>query len=281
VTRRVALIGRPLRRRHSQAMHDAAFAAHGIDARYELRELAEDEVEGFFRDVAGDHAWLGFQVTSPYKRIAMSHVDVVEPEAERIGAINSGLREEDGRLVGVNTHAPGFRLAVEQELDVDLAGSHVVLYGAGGAAHAVAHACVDAGVRRLTIANRTLPAAESLAARMGGTAEALGLGDGKLQPALGEADLVVNATTVGMAEPGTVVDVDALSSGARVYDLVYAPTETALILAARARGLPAANGAGMLVNQAAVAFRRWTGVEDASAAMWDALTPLLGEEGTA
>jgi shikimate dehydrogenase len=272
-TRRVALIGRPLRRRHSQVMHDAAFAAQGVDARYELRELEPDEVAGFVREARGAE-WLGFQVTAPYKRDVMALLDVVEPEAASIGAVNSVAREADGSLVGFNTDAPGFADAVRRDLGMDLAGARVVVAGAGGAAHAVAHAAVRAGADEVRVAARSLEPARALAERIGGLLP-VALDDPALPAALADADLLVNATTVGMLAPGAVVDVALLGDHAAVFDLVYVPAETELLRAARARGLRAANGAGMLVAQAVIAFRRWTGAADVTDVMRQAVAPLL------
>jgi len=101
VTSRVALIGKPLRRRHSQVMHDAAFAAAGIDARYELLELEPDAVEAAVTAVRGAD-WLGRQVTAPYKRLVAGLCDSVEPDAATIGAVNSVVRSDAGGLVGFN-----------------------------------------------------------------------------------------------------------------------------------------------------------------------------------
>jgi len=272
VSRRVALIGRPLRRRHSQVMHDAAFAANGIDARYELRELEPAELDDFVAEASGE-AWLGFQVTAPYKRDVFGLVDTVEPAAEAIGAVNSVVRRPDGTLLGFNTDAPGFAAAVEAELGLRLEGARVAVAGAGGAARAVAYAALDAGAADVAVGARRAAAAEALAEALGGTGHALD-GDG-FRAALADADLFVNATTVGMLSPGAVIDPAVLRAGAAVFDLVYVPPETELLRLARARGLRAANGAGMLVHQAAIAFRRWTGVEDSSATMRAAVAPLL------
>jgi shikimate dehydrogenase len=268
--RRVALIGRPLRRRHSQVMHDAAFAANGIDAAYELRELAPEQLEDFVAEARGPE-WLGFQITAPYKRDVMALLDDVEPEAQAIGAVNSVTRDATGALVGFNTDAPGFAAAVQRDLGLSLAGLRVVIAGAGGAAHAVAHAAVGGGAAEVRVASRSLESAEALAGRIAGVVpdrlDAPGL--------LDAADLLVNATTVGMLEPGAVVDPARLPDGAAVFDLVYVPLETELLRAARARGLRAAGGAGMLVGQAVIAFRRWTGVEDVTDVMAGAVEPLL------
>jgi shikimate dehydrogenase len=272
-TRRVALIGRPLRRRHSQVMHDAAFAASGIDARYELRELDAGEVADFVAEARGPQ-WLGFQITAPYKRDVMALLDAVEPEAEAIGAVNSVIRGPDGRLVGFNTDAPGFAAAVRRDLGMELEGARVVVAGAGGAAHAVAHAAVSAGAAEVRVAGRRLEAAQALADRVGGVVPGT-LDDPALPGALATADLLVNATTVGMLTPGVVVDPALLGGHAAVFDLVYVPLETELLRAARARGLRAAGGASMLVAQAVIAFRRWTGAGDVTDVMQGAVAPLL------
>ena len=139
MTLRVALIGKPLRRRHSQVMHDAAFAAAGIDARYELMEIEPDEVERVIAEAHGPD-WLGLGVTAPYKRMVAHMCDEVEPAATAIGAVNNAVRTTAGRLVGFNSDAPGFRAAVELAMGSSLEGIEVVVAGAGGVAHAVVYA---------------------------------------------------------------------------------------------------------------------------------------------
>jgi len=272
-TRRVALIGRPLRRRHSQVMHDAAFAALGIDARYELRELEPGELASFVEEARGPD-WLGFQITAPYKRDVMALLDAVEPEAQAIGAVNSVVRHDDGSLVGFNTDAPGFAAAVRRDLGMGMADRRVVVAGAGGAAHAVVHAAVSAGAAEVLVAARRPEPARTLARRFGDIVP-LALDDPEMPAVLQAADLLVNATTVGMLSPGAVVDVALLGDGAAVFDLVYVPPETELLRDARARGLRTANGAGMLVAQAVIAFRRWTGAGDVTDVMAAAVAPLL------
>jgi shikimate dehydrogenase len=274
VTRRVVLIGNPLRRRHSVVMHNAAFEANGIDARYELAELEPDEVAAFVAAARGP-AFLGLGVTAPYKPVVVRLVDEVEPDAEAIGAVNNVVRTGDGRLIGFNSDAPGFRAGVELAMGRPLAGTSVVVAGAGGAAHAVVHACVTAGARRVTIGNRSAEAAGALATRFG--VEGGPLDSPELEQALESADLAVNATTVGMIDPGITIDVRRLPAHATVFDLVYVPAETPLLAAARARGLRAANGSEMLIQQAAIAFERWTGVGGMADTMREAVAPLLAD----
>ena len=280
MTRRVGLIGKPLKRRHSQVMHDAAFDAAGIDARYVLLELEPDAVEAAVRAARGPD-WLGLGVTAPYKRLVAGLCDTVEADAVTIGAVNNVARTPAGQLAGFNTDAPGFRAGVELAMGRPLAGTEVVVAGAGGAAHAVVFACLQAGADRVTVGNRTAAAASALVERFGavgsGARTAVALGSPPFEAALRSADLAVNATTVGMVDPGATISVDLLPATATVFDLVYVPPETALLAAARARGLRVANGAEMLIQQAAIAFERWTGVGGMADVMRTAVAPLLAD----
>ena len=261
-------------------MHDAAFAAAGIDARYELLELEPDAVEDAVNEARGPDR-LGLQVTAPYKRLVAGLCDRVEADAATIGAVNSVTRSMAGQLVGFNTDAPGFRSAVELAMGRSLAEADVVVAGAGGASHAVVFACLSAGARRVTIGNRTVSSAAELAVRFAdvgaGSISAMALDDPAFAVALRSADLAVNATTVGMLEVGTTIDVKQLPPGATVFDLVYVPPETPLLRAARARGLRAANGSEMLIQQAVIAFERWTGVGGMADVMRAAVAPLLAD----
>jgi shikimate dehydrogenase len=281
MTKRVGLIGKPLQRRHSQVMHDAAFEAAGIDARYVLLELEPDAVEEAVREARSSPEWLGLGVTAPYKRVVAGLVDEVEADAKAIGAVNNVARTASGGLVGFNTDAPGFVAGVERAMGRSLAGADVVVAGAGGAAHAVVFACLSAGARRVTVANRTAASATTLVERFAGVGpgarSAVGLADPAFEAALRTADLAVNATTVGMVDPGATIPVEALPATATVFDLVYVPAETPLLAAARARGLRAANGSEMLIAQAAIAFERWTRVAGMADVMRVAVAPLLAD----
>ena len=280
MTRQVALIGKPLKRRHSQVMHDAAFDACGIDGRYVLREIEPEEVEDVVRAARGED-WLGLGVTAPYKQVVAGLVDEVEGDARAIGAVNNVVKTEDGRLIGFNSDAPGFRAGVELAMGRSLRGADVVVAGAGGAAHAVVFALLMAGVAGITVGARSRSAAAGLldrfAATGGGDRLATTLGSDAFRESLRSTDLAVNATTVGMIDPGMTIDVDALPPSATVFDLVYVPAETSLVAAARARGLNAANGSEMLIQQAAIAFERWTGVGGMADVMRAAVAPLLAD----
>ena len=194
--------------------------------------------------------------------------------------MNNVAKAPDGRLIGFNSDAPGFRAGVELAMGRPLAGCSVVVAGAGGAAHAVVFACLSAGARRVTVGNRTVAGATALAERfadVGGKVDAMALDDPGFASALGSADLAVNATTVGMVDPGTTIDVSLLPADGTVFDLVYVPAETPLLAAARERGLRTSNGSEMLIQQAAIAFERWTGVRGMADVMRTAVAPLLAD----
>jgi shikimate dehydrogenase len=279
VTRLVTLIGKPLKRRHSVVMHNAAFAAAGIDGEYVLAELAESDVPAAVAAARGPDSF-GLGVTAPYKQVVAGLVDEVEGPAQTIGAVNNVVRTEDGRLIGFNTDAPGFLAGVERAMGRPVSGAAVIVAGAGGAAHAVVYACLTAGAASVTVGNRSPDAAAALLDRFAT------VGEGRRKPtaldqafvvAARSADLAVNATTVGMVDPGMTIPVDELRSTATVFDLVYVPAETPLLAAARARGLRAANGSEMLIAQAAIAFERWTGVGGMDDVMRAAVAPLLAD----
>lgn len=276
MTQRAGLIGHPLKRRHSEIMHNAAFDHFSIDAHYELRELESAQIAGFVLEARGE-GWLGFQVTAPYKQIVMGYLDEIEAGARQIGAVNSVLRHYDGSLVGFNTDAPGFQRAAEGELAIRFSGLRVAVAGAGGVARAVVHALVAAGAASVAICDLDPAKATEVASGFGTPVRAVAVG-GEFEGLLADVDLAVNATTVGMIQPGVAFDPGALPDSAAVFDLVYNPPESELLRRSRARGLPASNGLGMLVAQAEIAFGRWTGTEGSGPIMRAALAADPGSD---
>lgn len=272
MTEAVGLIGHPLKRRHSQVMHNAAFDHFSIDAWYQLHDLKVEELALFVQD-ARTNNWLGFQVTAPYKVLIMEFLDDIEDGARRIGAVNSVRRREDGALIGFNTDAPGFQRAAEAELGVRFSGISAAVAGAGGVARAVVDALVSAGAESVVVCDLVPERAVELAADAGDRVLAVALG-ASFEECLDQVDLAVNATTVGMIQEGVSFDPAALPESAAVYDLVYTPLETELLRRARGRGLRATNGIGTLVAQAEIAFEQWTGVPDAAPFMRAALADM-------
>lgn len=276
--RQAALLGTPLRRRHSPAMHNAAFRAFGIDGEYVLRDIDADELAAEVQR-ARDERWFGFQITAPHKRAIMPLLDEIEPDARAIGALNCVEVTDDGRLIGFNTDVIGFMAGAEQLVGGPVTGLKVVVVGTGGAARSAVYGLARQSPAHLTVAGRSARAAADLASELapGVATSALALEDPRLARELSRADLLVNATSVGMLSPGPVVPVGLLGPGTAVYDVVYVPRSTALLEQARAAGLRCLNGETMLITQAAITFQRWTGSPDPSAVMRAAAEPLFAD----
>ena len=193
----------------------------------------------------------GLSVTMPHKEAVIPALDRLSPTAERLGAVNTITRRA-GLLVGESTDGPGFVDALRQDEGFDPGGRRCVVLGAGGAARAVVLALAAAGAAEVVVVNRTAARAETAAALAGGVGRVGSADD------VAGADLVVNATPVGMDGDALPLDAERLGPGQLVVDLVYHPAVTPLVAAARARGASAVNGLGMLIHQAAHAFRMWT-----------------------
>jgi shikimate dehydrogenase len=253
------VIGDPVRHSLSPAIHNAGFRAVGLDWTY----LAFDVPAGGGAGAVAAMRALGIDglsVTMPQKGEVAAAVDRLSPAAEALGAVNTVVR--DGSvLVGENTDGEGFLNALRLDEGVDVAGMRCLVIGAGGAARAVIRSLAQAGVAEIVVAARRPEAAAEAAVL------APGVGRTGSTDAADAADLVVNATPVGMGEVvelGAALPVDAtrLGPGQVVVDLIYHPLVTPLVAAARQQGAVAVNGVGMLLHQAAIAFRLWTG-EDA------------------
>ncbi|MFO7281735.1 MAG: shikimate dehydrogenase [Thermoanaerobacterales bacterium] len=265
-TRVAAVIGSPVRHSLSPTIHNAAFAATGLDWVY----VAFEVPEGRGGDAVAAVRTLGLaglSVTMPHKAAVHDAVDERTPVAAALGAVNCVYWRGD-RLVGDNTDGAGFLDALRADEGVEVGGRRCVVVGAGGAGRAVAHALGGAGAAEVVVVNRS-PGPAARAAELAGAAGRVG------EPAdVARADLVVNATPLGMGVGGAdeplPVDVGLLRPGQVVVDLIYQPAVTPLLAAAAERGAVAINGLGMLVHQAAHAFRRWTGQEPPVAAMREA-----------
>lgn len=282
---RVALIGHPVAHSRSPVLQQAALDVCGIPGRYELWDTPP---EALAARVAALRApdMLGANVTVPYKRAVMPLLDDLAPSAERLaGAVNTIVADHSAggtRLVGHCTDPAGLRAALA-EVGITLAGQRVVLLGAGGAAHAVAGLVASEGARSLLVAARSRAAAEALveevARRLPESTTAMAatsLVDGVLAEALRACGLLINATSVGMGDgvPASPLSLALLArcpAVTLVCDLVYAPSETALLRAARQQGLRTLNGLPMLLYQGAAAFTLWTGMPAPEAAMRAAL----------
>ncbi|MFL1463100.1 shikimate dehydrogenase [Roseococcus sp. DSY-14] len=245
------VVGWPVAHSRSPQLHGHWIARHGLDAAYLPLPVRPED---FATAIHGLRAagFRGCNVTIPHKEAAFALCDAVTERARRAGSVNTLVFTPDA-ITGDCTDGFGF-LASLEGLDVT-AGPAVVL-GAGGAARAIAAALLDAGCPRLTLVNRNAARAEALAAALGGPVHVAGA------PPLADAALLVNATSLGMAgQPPLGLDLSPLPAGATVADIVYVPLETPLLRAARARGLRAVDGLGMLLHQARPGFAAWFGLD--------------------
>lgn len=281
MTLHAGIFGYPIRHSISPAMHNAAFESAGIDAVYEAWETAPEDL-GDGVGALRSKDYLGANVTVPHKQAVMEHLDDIDSLATRIGAVNT-IVNQNGRLLGSNTDALGFINSLKNEAGVNVSGLNVVLIGAGGAARAAAYALSDAQAGELTIANRTVERAESLATELrktGAETVSYGISDPDFLSACERADLIVNSTSVGMlhgpAEGESPIPASAISPGCVVYDMVYNPSRTPLLTDAEKSGARIVGGLPMLVHQGAAAWTRWTGREAPVEVMFEAARDALG-----
>jgi shikimate dehydrogenase len=258
MSQRVVLIGHRIGYSASPAMQNAAFAACGLDLRYELADVPAADLDAAVALLRSDDALrgdgaLGANVTQPHKVDALRLVDEVTPEVERVGALNTIVRDGT-RLVGHNTDLPA--LAAELRVLCPQPPGAVLVLGAGGASRAAVLALNDAGAEHVSVLHR--------------------FDWHQLPHRLREVDLLVNATPIGTGSDESPVAADLLRPDLRVLDLVYRPSPTRLVREARAVGAWALDGAGMLLRQAALSFSLWTGRDAPLAVMRDALLAELG-----
>jgi shikimate dehydrogenase len=275
----VGVTGYPVRHSLSPLLHNAAFAALELN----WVSLGFEVVPGpgqIAAALAGMRALQvrGLSVTMPHKADVASLVDECSPAAARLGAVNCIINHE-GVLRGDNTDGAGFLASLVRAAGFDPAGKRCVVMGAGGAARAVIVALAEAGAASVSVVNRTASRAVDAAALAGTLGEAVEVGHAADTVAR-DADLVVNATPVGMegagsAEAGSLIDPSLLHEGQVVVDLVYVPRPTPWLAAAGAAGATAVDGLGMLVHQAAVQVELWTGLPAPVDAMWRAAAVAL------
>ena len=275
-TRIVGIIGDPIEHSRSPQMHNAAFAKAGLNYVYVPFHVHPDDLA---HAITGFKALnvVGINVTLPHKQAVIPYLTSISREAELIGAVNT-LTFVDDEIHGDNTDAPGVLKALEEDGNMSVpVGKEVVVLGAGGSARAVVVALALAGVASVTIANRTVERAVSLAEEMQEKTDipmhGMGLADARLPDAVSRCMLLINTSTASMdpTQP-LLVSADWLQPNTIVYDIVYTPPVTPLMKAAAERGCPTLGGIGMLVHQGAIAFERWTGVTPCTDTMHRALS---------
>jgi len=262
-THLVGLIGYPVGHSRSPAMQQAAFDALGIPARYVLWETPPDTLVERIASLRAPEM-LGANVTIPHKTAVVPLLDALAPSALQAGgAVNTIVRDADGRLTGNNTDVTGALRVLDAHGAGD-AGQSALVLGAGGAARAAWAATHERGMSLRVAARSPLAARDALSALGLSSAETIVLdAPDDLAKALAAISILINATPVGMGEPLasplSAELVAHLPPSALVFDMVYAPPETALLRVALAHGLRVATGLEMLLEQGAAAFELWTG----------------------
>lgn len=259
--RRLVLLGAPVSHSLSPRFQQAALDAAGIALRYEALDVPVARFADTFAALAAEGA--AGNVTIPHKEAAAAACATLTPLARRLGAVNT-FWQGDGGTVGDNTDAGGFETLVRRVVGGGLAGARVAVLGAGGASAAVVAVAADAGAAEIRVHARTPERARALAARLHVACTIAP----DVWAAIEGADVVVNGTPVGLRDDAQPAPVDRLRADAAVLDLVVRPGETAWVRAARARGLRASGGLPMLIEQGALAFARWFGVEPDREVMW-------------
>jgi shikimate dehydrogenase len=271
-----SLFGQPVAGNPTQFMIEKAFARHGLEWRYLTLEVAPEDLADAVRGMRA-MGFRGGNITKPHKVAVLEHLDRLSDAAALMGAVNCIIREER-ELVGENTDGKGFMQSLTGI--VDPAGKRVVLLGAGGAARAIGVELALAGAAAITVVNRTAERGQELVDLLNQktkTPATLTVWENEYEiPA--EAELLVNATSIGLNDPEAPVPVrfGSAVTGLVVADVIASPPDTRFLQEAKTRGAKTLDGLGMIVNQGAIAFRLWTGIEPDKTVMREAVEEFLG-----
>lgn len=274
----VALIGYPLGHTISPAMHNAAFRHLGLDYDYVPLEVAPEDLAKAIDGLRALH-FAGFNVTVPFKEKVMPYLDDITKLAQKIGAVNC-VQNQEGKLVGFNTDAPGFLESLREDAGFDPKGKDCLVLGAGGAGKAVAAMLAEAQAKTIFIYDvleeKARELAEYLSDNFDSSIHALPLVS--IPASLPKTQLLVNSSPIGMhpqIDRSPLPEDIKLHRKLTVYDLVYNPNETKLLKQAKAAGAKAVSGLGMLVRQGALAFTVFTGKSAPLEVMFEAAREAL------
>ncbi|MEF2245495.1 shikimate dehydrogenase [Paenibacillus sp. IITD108] len=266
------VIGDPIRHSKSPVMMNRAFCETGVNGVYTAFHITDQTLPAFIAGVRAMNI-RGVNVTIPHKLQVMGLLDHIDEGAAAIGAVNT-IVNDNGILTGYNTDGIGYVRSLKEEAIASLTGKRIVVIGAGGAARGIIYALLQEQPAQITVVNRTVDKAEQLAAALGvyaknGAAVLDARSTDSLQALCGEAELVINTTSVGMFPNVDASPLDAswLQPGAVASDLIYNPLQTKFLLDAKQRGCITHGGLGMFINQGAYAFEYWTGKPAPVAAM--------------
>ncbi|MBQ9756941.1 MAG: shikimate dehydrogenase [Clostridia bacterium] len=245
------IVGDPVSHSKSPIIHSTVLTGLGLDFEYRRVCVKKGELEDYLAE-AQELGINGFSLTMPHKKDIIEFLDFIDDEAMLFGSVNT-VKVKDGRLLGYNTDGRGFAQSVF-DYGFDFTEKNIVIFGAGGAASTVALKSEMEGAKKITILNRTLSSAESIAKRLKKCKTDVGtLTLDSISEAAHDCDIFINATPLGMS--GVSVDFedfsffDSLKMGSLVFDLIYNPSETTFLKEAKRRGFDTLNGFGMLIYQ--------------------------------
>jgi len=267
---RLLLIGHPVVQSLSPVMHNAALEAVGAAVRYETLDVVPEDLEQTIAVLS--RVRCAGNITVPHKKAAMHSLRVVSDAAQHAGAVNTFRGDGHGAIDGDNTDVGGFDAAARELMHGIPSGLRVAVLGSGGAAGAVLTAIDGWEGATASVHARDLARAMSMRMRHSAVVRVCSMRD----PCLGDADLVVNATTIGMGTTEVPTDIERLAPHAAVLDLVYSPAETSFVHAARDAGHEAADGLRMLLFQGVQAFELWFAESPDQELMWRALLGATG-----
>lgn len=263
---RLVLIGHPVSHSLSPAMYDAALEAAGLPISYETLDVLPEDLPRVLRELSNQSIAGNF--TIPHKRAAAGLMSQCSALARHAGAVNVFRRDADGWLIGDNTDVHGFNAMMSELLGEIPSGLRIAVLGAGGAAAAVLTAIEAWPGASASVHARDLARATAMRMRYSVVARVCSMRD----PCLEIADIVVNATPIGMGSDELPAELERISSTATVVDLVYGPNETAWVRLARTSGRVATDGLPMLLHQGIAAYELWFDTSPDRPAMWSALT---------
>lgn len=276
----MGVFGSPIAHTASPAIHNAAFAALEMNWRYLAFHVESQHLMSALTG-ARDMGLAGVNLTVPHKVLALDLVEEVDTEARRLGAINAVVMES-GKLRGFNTDGYGIVKALKEEFNFTLRGRRVLVLGAGGAGRGIAVKCALEGARKVFVANRTPAKTEPIHRELHELkveCQSLPMRVDDLAGVMGDVDLVINATSVGLKEGDSLGLPGCLFSPRLfVYDTIYRPVQTELLRRASEAGAKTANGASMLLHQGAKSFELWTKRKAPIAVMRRALKAALSGE---
>ncbi|MBF0489058.1 MAG: shikimate dehydrogenase [Candidatus Omnitrophica bacterium] len=261
------IIGTPLAHSLSPLMHNAAFKALKVNAVYKTFELVDDEeLKLFFEDLREkDNPTFGLNVTVPYKEKVLPYIDVIDPFADKVGAVNTLVIDHQRKIFGFNTDGPGF-LSHLEELKFNPKDKRIVILGAGGTTRSILSVLclINQKPTNIKIFNRTYSKAKALVDSLSSKIDMSNVEvvDNIEDLNVELADLLINTTSVGLkGEEKFLIDTTTLHKDMLVYDVIYNPKETPLLKAAKAKGAQTANGLSMLFYQGVLAFNHWAGTD--------------------